>query len=56
MMILKLQSALSYPVVQPFMRSRGHLGNVQYGGLEGPGCLPYPIMRSSVWSRDHLKT
>jgi hypothetical protein len=27
----------------------------QYGDLEALGCLPYPVMRPSVWSRGHLK-
>jgi hypothetical protein len=40
--------SLSYPVVQPSARSRGHLWNVQYSGLKAPGCLPYPVVRPSV--------
>jgi hypothetical protein len=32
------------------------LRNVQYGGLEAPGCLSYPVVRPSVRSRDHLRT
>jgi hypothetical protein len=41
---LEALRCLSYPVVRPFARSRGHLRNVQYGGLETPRRLPYPVM------------
>jgi hypothetical protein len=27
----------------------------QYSGLKALGCLPYPVMRPSMWSRDHLR-
>jgi hypothetical protein len=27
----------------------------QYGDLEDPGCLTYPVMRPYAWSRDHLR-
>jgi hypothetical protein len=29
---------------------------VKYGGLEAPGCLPYPVVRPSARSRYHLRT
>jgi hypothetical protein len=29
--------------------------NVQYGGLEALWCLPYPVVRSFVWPRDHFE-
>jgi hypothetical protein len=41
---LKALRCLLYPVVRLSARSRGHLRNVQYGGLEAPGHLPYPVM------------
>jgi hypothetical protein len=27
----------------------------QYSDLKPPGCLSYPVVRPSVWSRDHLR-
>jgi hypothetical protein len=30
--------------------------NVRYSSLETPGYLPYPVMRPSAQSRDHLRT
>jgi hypothetical protein len=27
----------------------------QYSDLEAPGCLPYPGVQPSVWSRGHLR-
>jgi hypothetical protein len=36
---LEAPGCLPYPVVRPSARSRGHLTNVQYGGLEALGCL-----------------
>jgi hypothetical protein len=53
---LKALGCLPYPVVQPSMRSRGHLRNVLYGGFEALGCLPYQDVRLSTRSRDHLRT
>jgi hypothetical protein len=41
---LEAPGCLSYPVVRPSARSRGHLRNVQYGGLEALGYLPYPVV------------
>jgi hypothetical protein len=29
--------------------------NFQNSDLEAPGCLPYPVVRPSTWSRDHLR-
>jgi hypothetical protein len=52
---LEAPGCLPYPVVQPSVRSKGHLRNVQYGDLKALGCLPYLVMRPSARSRDHLR-
>jgi hypothetical protein len=28
---------------------------LQYSDLKGPGCLSYPVVPPSTWSRDHLR-
>jgi hypothetical protein len=40
--------------VRPSAWFRGHLRNIQYGGLEVLGCLSYLVVRPSARSRDHL--
>jgi hypothetical protein len=52
------KSAHSYCLVLKLLKfSLYHMLNekFQYGDLKAPGCLVYPVVRSSTRSRDHLR-
>jgi hypothetical protein len=53
---LKALRCLPYLVMQPSVRSRDHLRNIQYSGLKASGCLPYSVVWPSARFRDHLRT
>jgi hypothetical protein len=46
-----LSRALNFSKIQSVVLN----GRIQYSDLEAPGCLPYPVMRSSARSRGHLR-
>jgi hypothetical protein len=45
-----LSHALKLPKIQFVVL----IDRFQYSDLEAPGCLPYPVVRPSAWSRGHL--
>jgi hypothetical protein len=52
------KSARSYCLVLKLLKFSSYLvlnEKFQCGDLEAPGCLPYPVVWSSTWSRDHLR-
>jgi hypothetical protein len=52
------KSARSFCLVLKFLKFSLYLvlnENIQCGDLEAPGCLPYPVVLPSMWSKDHLR-
>jgi hypothetical protein len=46
-----LSRALNLPKIQFVVLN----DRFQYSDFKAPGCLSYPVMRSSAWSRGHLR-